>query len=77
MIRSRLAGSHIRWCVWTNTLSVILISLTPKTAKIIFKAKAHICVHADGVNALNNTIGVLGVLFSLNELPVLPRLNEV
>jgi len=64
-------------CRPTQCLSNILICLTTKTAKIIFEARAHIRVHADGVNALSHVIAVLGILFSLDEFPVLPRLNEV
>jgi len=45
--------------------------------QIVFKASAHIWVHADGVNALSHIFGVLGFLFSLNEFPVMPRLGEV
>ena len=45
--------------------------------QIIFEATAHIGVHADGVNAMCHIIGVLGILFSVNEFPGLPRLNEL
>jgi len=43
----------------------------------MLKARAHSCVHAEGVSALSQIIAVLGILFSLNEFPGLPRLNVV
>jgi len=72
-----VAAISVGVCRPTQFLSSILIRLTTKTAKIIFKARAHIRVHADGINALSHIIGVLGILFSPNEFPVLPGLNEV
>jgi len=50
-------------CRPTQCLSSILIWLTTKTAKTIFKARAYRWVHADGVIALCQMIAVLS-LFS-------------
>ena len=46
-------------CRPTQCLSNILIWLTTKTAKTIFKARAYRWVHADGVIALSQIIAVL------------------
>jgi len=48
-----------------------------KTAKIIFKATAHIQLYVDGVSAFIQIIAVLRILFLLNEFPVLQNLNEL
>ena len=64
-------------CRPKQCLSSILVWLTTKTAKIMLKARAHSWVHAEGFNVLSQIIAVLGILFSLNEFPGLPRLNVV
>ena len=59
-------------CLWS-----ILIRLTTKTAKTIFKARAYRWVHADVVNAVSRIIAVLGLFLSLKKFPWLPSLNDV
>jgi hypothetical protein len=69
--------SHQVVCRPTQCLSSILIWLTTKTAKTIFKARTYRWVHAVGVNVFCLVFAVLRLFFSLNKFHGLPRLNEV